>query len=56
MRIESRAADMPALGMTVIVEYLALAVIAGAVMCLLGSWLPVRSAMALDPAEVLHEE
>ncbi len=56
MRIESRAADMPALGMTIIVEYLVLAVIAGAVVCLLGSWLPVRSAMALDPAEVLHEE
>lgn len=56
LRIESRAADMSALNMTVAIEYFLLAILAGAAMCLVGSWVPVRAAMALDPAEVLHEE
>ncbi len=38
-----------------LMTYLALSVAVGVVMSLLGSWLPVQWAVALDPSEVLHE-
>jgi len=54
--LEARSNALPDLSMFVTLEYLVIAAVAGAAMCLLGSWLPVRAAVALDPADVLHDE
>lgn len=44
------------MGFATAVRYFGLALGAGVVTCLLGSWLPARAAAATDPAEVLREE
>ena len=53
--LETGGHASPAIGMVAVLEYFGLALVLGIATCILGSWIPARAAVAMDPAEVLHE-
>ena len=54
--LEADGCASESVGMMATVEYFGVAQAMGIAACVLGSWLPARSAAATDPAQVLHEE
>lgn len=54
--LEARAQASTAMALGIALGQFGLAVAMAVAACVIGSWLPARIAVAMDPAEVLHEE